>query len=91
MRYVASMFVYGSYRGFRANYDYVSKNEPPLGTRMIISSLNGLLYGFTPYGCIKLFHILDRVDISMRDKEYEYIDLPCYSECVGLAKNTHIL
>jgi hypothetical protein len=86
------MFVYGSYRGFRANYvnDFIKK-EPPLGTRMILSSVNGLLYGLTPYGCVKLIHILDRVDISMRDKESEYIDLPCYSECAGWAKNTYIL
>lgn len=90
-QYVASMLVYGTYRGFRANYDNEFNKNPPAGTRLMFSCVNGLVYGMTPYGFVKLIHMIDRLDIYISKKEAEYVNSACYHECLGFAKNMNVL
>ena len=86
------MFTYGTYRGLRSEYNNYrpSYGYMPLGTKIMVSSLNGLIYS-TPYGVFKIMNLVDRIDIYQKNKQVECQNQPCYDECFGLCKNTHVL
>jgi len=92
MRYIIPMFTYGTYRGLRSEYSiqHSSYVYMPLGTKIMVSSLNGLIYA-SPYGVFKILDLIDRIDIYQKNKELECENQPCYDECIGLCKNQHVL
>jgi hypothetical protein len=91
-RYVISMFTYGTYRGFRADYkDINSHDYLPIGTKAAISLFNGMLYSFTPYGFLKLLHTADRIDINLRQIDTARVNGTHYEELIGMGVNKHVI
>jgi len=76
-----SMFTYGTYHDLRSEYkiERTSHSYMPLGTKIMVSSLNGLIYA-SPYGVFKIFELNVRIDIYQKNKELECENQPCYDE-----------
>ena len=84
--FVLPMFSYGFLREARSTY------KPPynlFGYKMVGSFCNGILYTIPPYGCLRLFHTTNRIDVFINNKETStYPDI--YKELVGENKNVII-
>lgn len=74
-KWIGTMFFYGFARGLNSEYD---KSRESFVTRLLLSTGNGVIYT-TPYGIIKLKHLVDRYNKKQ--------DPMIYYECFGINKN----
>ena len=81
--FTASMFSYGFFRELKSTYKVP---HDLIGYKISGSLVNGFLYTIPPYGALKLFHTINRIDVYYYKKNkdnYESI----YDEFVGVNKN----
>ena len=80
------MFFYGFLREFRSEYKVP---YDLFGYKMAGSLLNGLFYTIPPYGALKLFYTINRIDVYHHKKDKEKYHC-IYNEFLGENKQIFI-
>ena len=62
------MFPYGMYRGFHSSFEMPNDL---LHDKIIHSALNGFMYT-TPIGCIKIIHLMARIELLLTKRNPHY-------------------
>jgi hypothetical protein len=81
--WMVPMYSYGFYRGIQSEY------KPPMDLmthKIMYSTINGVYYT-SPWGILKLCHLMNRIEISMFKKN-SHKDYPSsYEELFSINKN----